>query len=349
MKKVLSLVLCLVLVFSFMTGCSQNNSSSESESEKATEDQSVAESEPVSDTITLKLGHKAPVENDLHLISLKFKELVEDKTDGRINIEIYPQGQLGNDRDLIEAMQFGTVDMSVNITAVYSNFEPLFGTLDLPYLFSDWDHMLKFVESDVADELLGKLEDKGIVGLSLKANGFRNVTNNVRPIKTPDDLKGIKMRVLESPVFVKTFEDLGAVVSAMSWGEVYTALQQGAIDGQETPPEVIYTEKVTEVQDYMSKTEHITSFSALGMSKMTWDKLSSDDQNIIKESAVEAAKYMTAQAREKEADFIKKIEEAGVEVNDVDKPLFVEKTTSAYDWFESEYDISIANEIKAMK
>lgn len=349
MKKLLSLILCLVLVLSFATGCSGAAEKSEATPAEPAEIEETAGAEEAAESITLKLGHKAPVENDLHLIATKFKELVEDRTDGRVKIEIYPQGQLGNDRDLIEAMQFGTVDMAVNITAVYSNFEPLFGALDLPYLFADWDHMLKFVESDVADELLSKLEDDGIIGLSLKANGFRNVTNNVRPIQTPDDLKGIKMRVLESPVFVKTFEDLGAVVSAMSWGEVYTALQQGAIDGQETPPEVIYTEKVTEVQKYMSKTEHITSFSALGISKITWDKLSADDQKVIKESAVEAAKYMTAQAREKEADFIKKIEDAGVAVNDVDKSLFIEKTTSAYDWFESEYDISIANEIKAMK
>lgn len=339
MKKIIAFALCLVLVITAVTGCSSSNGTEAPDASASSSGESV----------TLKLGHKAPLENDLHLISARFKELVEEGTDGRVKIEIYPQGQLGNDRDLIEAMQFGTVDMAVNITAVYSNFEPLFGTLDLPYLFSDWDHMLSFVESDVADELLAKLEDDGIVGLALKANGFRNVTNNVRPIHTPEDLKGIKMRVLESPVFVKTFEDLGAVVSAMSWGEVYTALQQGAIDGQETPPEVIYTEKVTEVQDYMSKTEHITSFSALSISKVTWDKLSAEDQKVVKDAAVQAAKELTAQAREKEADFIAKIEEAGVAVNDVDKAPFVAQTTSAYDWFESQYDISIANKIKEME
>ena len=347
MKKLVSLLMATVMVMMLFVGC---GSDEQTPSNAGSQNEATAEATQEStESITLKLGHKAPLDNELNLISERFKELVEDRTEGRVLIEIYPQGQLGNDRDLIEAMQFGTVDMSVSITAVYSNFEPKIGTLDLPYLFEDWDHMMAFVDSDVSLELLGELEDEGIIGLALKANGFRNVTNSVRPIETPEDLGGVKMRVLESPVFVKTFEDLGAVVSAMSWGEVYTALQQGAIDGQETPPEVIYTEKVFEVQDYMSKTEHITSFTAIGIGQISLDKLSEGDQEIVKECARQTASEMTASARDKEAGFIQKLQDEGMMVNEVNKEPFKALTTSAYDWFANECGTDYVDKINALK
>jgi tripartite ATP-independent transporter DctP family solute receptor len=333
MKKFLALLMCVLLTFALLAGCGNSDKTNNTSHNKNASNNTSSE-----ESITLKLGHMSPLENNYNLLAEKFKALVEEKSNGRIKIQIYPQAQLGYDRDLLEAMQFGNVDLAVNTSAPISNFEPLFGVLDMPYLFKDWDHIESFIKSDVAKDLLSECLDENLVGLAFMPRGFRSVTNNVRPIYKPEDLKGIKLRVIESPAYVKTFEDLGAVVSAMSWGEVYTALQQGAIDGQENPPETVKTERVYEVQKYFSLNEHIAAFAAIMASKSTWDKLSEDDQKILRESAVEAAVAQGNENRKTEADIIKELnDKLGLKVNRVeDKSLFATKTTSAYKWFEQE-------------
>ncbi|MDO4548763.1 MAG: TRAP transporter substrate-binding protein [Clostridia bacterium] len=283
---------------------------------------------------TYRLGHMSPLDNNYNLLAERFKALVEEKSEGRIKIEIYPQAQLGYDR---EAMQFGTVDFAVNTTSVISNFAPLIGTLDLPYLFDDWDHIIRFIESDSAAQLLSEGENVGLSGLALMGRGFRSVTNNVRPITSLDDIRGVKIRVVESTVYLRTFEDFGAIASAMSFGEVFTALQQGAIDGQENPPETIYAERVYEVQEYLSLTQHIAGWAALMASQATMDSMSAEDQALIRECAVEAAAAETQVNREKEADFIALLEDMGMTVNDLDRAPFKAVATSAYTWFEENY------------
>lgn len=345
MKKFVALSLCCLLVLSLMTGCGSSNTVTETNNNESSDTQDASK-----ETIALKLGHMSPLENNYHLTALKFKKLVEEKSEGKINIEIYPQAQLGYDRDLLEAMQFGNVDLAVNTSAPISNFEPLYGVLDLPYLFDGWDHIENFIQSDVAKDLLHESLDEGLVGLAFMPRGFRSVTNNVKPINTPEDLKGIKLRVLESPAYVKTFEDLGAVVSAMSWGEVYTALQQGAIDGQENPPETVKTERVYEVQKYYSLTEHIAGFAAIMASKTSLDKLSEEDQNLLRECAVEAAVAQGKENRSSEEKIIKELnDELGLKVNTVDKSLFSTKATSAYEWFESQNSSEYIDKIKSLK
>ena len=345
MKKTLVLLLSCLLILSMLTGCASPKPTAESASKPAEAAQNAA-----GETISLKLGHMSPLENNYHLMAVKFKTLVEEKSQGRIKIEIYPQAQLGYDRDLLEAMQFGNVDLAVNTSAPVSNFAPFYGVLPLPYLFRDWDHIEAFIQSDVAKELLSESLDKGLVGLSIMPRGFRSVTNNVKPINVPADLKGIKLRVLESPAYVKTFEDLGAVVSAMSWGEVYTALQQGAIDGQENPPETVKTERVNEVQKYYSLTEHIAGFACIMASKSKWDILSADDQKMLQECAVEAAVAQGKENRELESNILKELnDELGLKVNTVDKSVFAEKTTSAYTWFTEQNGSEYIDKIKAVK
>lgn len=343
MKRNFAWFMVMVLMMVVFAGCASTDAASEPAAD------SPAAEEPAAESVTLKLGHMSPLENNYHLLSVKFKELVEERTDGRIMIEIYPQAQLGYDRDLLEAMQFGNVDMAVNTTAPISNFESLYGVLDLPYLFEDWDHIEAFIQSDVAKELLSESVDEGLVGLAIMPRGFRSVSNNVRAIESPADLEGIKLRVLESPSYVKTFEDLGAVVSAMSWGEVYTALQQGAIDGQENPPETVKTERVYEVQEYYSLTEHIAGFAAIMASGVTWDSLSQADQELIQEAAVEAAVYQGNVNRTNEDQMLADLEELGMKINRVDKSEFSALTTSSYEWFEGQFGEKYVQLIKDIK
>jgi len=331
MKRFIAISLCFVLLLSVSVGCSKK------EEPEVTKEPSASTSSPAADAeaapVVYKLGHMSPLENNYNLLAEKFKALVEKNSDGRIQIQIYPQAQLGYDRDLLEAMQFGTVDFAVNTSAPISNFEKLYSVLDLPYLFNGWEQIENFVVSDAAMELLKKSEEDGLVGLGIMGRGFRSVSNNVKPINTPDDLQGIKIRVLESPAYVKTFEDFGAVVSAMSWGEVYTALQQGAIDGQENPPETVKTERVNEVQKYYSLTQHIAGFACIMGSGITWDKIPAEDQKIIREAALEASLAQTKENMEKEKAYIEELKADGMEVNEVDTSLFSEKTTSPYEWF----------------
>ena len=359
MKKLISLMITFMLLVGVMAGCGA--------SEVITGSQASADpaaSSPASDgeetapaasggSVTYKLGHMAPLDNNYNLFAERFKSLVEEKTDGRIKIEIYPQAQLGYDRDLLESMQFGgNVDFAVNTSSPITNFAPLLSVLDLPYLLQDWDHIESFIQSDIAAKLLSECEEAGLMGLSIMGRGFRSASNNKHPINTLDDIKGVKLRVVESAAFVKTFEDFGAITSAMSFGEVFTALQQGAIDGQENPPETIYAERVYEVQKYLSLTQHIAGWACLMSSKSTWDAIPPEDQVLIRECAIEAAIAETKVNRESEAGFIEKLKEEGMEVNDLDRTPFIEVATSAYKWFESTYKsegMEYVNAIRALK
>lgn len=307
MKKLFAIVLCLVLALSACAASAE---------------------------VTYRLGHMSPLDNNYNLLSERFKALVEERSEGRIKIEIYPQAQLGYDRDLLEAMQFGTVDFAVVTSSPVSNFESMMGALDLPYLMRDWDHIQTFIASDAATALLAECEDEGLCGLALMGRGFRSVMNNKQPINTLEDIKGMKLRVVESNAFIKTFEDFQANVQAMSWGEVITALQQGAIDGCENPPETLYAERVFEVTKYLSLTQHISGWAVLMSSKFTMDNMSPEDQELIRQCAVEAAAAETQTNREMEQTFIEKLEGEGIVVNDLDRTPFMEVAQSAYTWFE---------------
>lgn len=356
MNKIISSFSVLLIIISTLTGClgstpntvTQASANPQSSSSAETTTGTNDNTKPI-DSVTYKLGHMSPLDNNYNLLAERFKTLVEQKTEGRIKIEIYPQAQLGYDRDLLEAMQFGTVDFAVNTASPITNFVPMMSVLDLPYLLQDWDHIQAFIQSDTAANLLAECESADLVGLSIMGRGFRSVTNNKLPINTLEDIKGVKLRVVESTAYVKTFEDFGAITSAMSFGEVFTALQQGAIDGQENPPETIFAERVYEVQKYLSLTQHIAGWACLMSSKSTWDTLSPEDQDILRECAMEAALTETMANCESEANFIKKLEENGMIVNDLDRMPFIEAATSAYDWFGTTYGSKGMEYVDAIK
>lgn len=239
------------------------------------------------DKLVLKLAHQAPESGNYHQFATAFKELVEERSEGKVEIDIYPAAQLGYDRDIIESLQFNNLDLSVNTSSPIANFIPEFLSLDFPFIFEDWDHVIRFLESDVSIKLMNEGLDNNLIGLGMLARGYRNTTSK-RPIRTADDFKGLKMRVLESPIFVKTFEALGANVSAMSWGEVFTALQQGTIESIELDDRTLYDERVYEVQDHIIGTQHIFAFATLLASKERFESWPTDVQELLRECALEA-------------------------------------------------------------
>ena len=210
-----------------------------------------------------------------------------------------------------------------------------FTVLDIPFIFKDKDHAHTALDGKVGDELFKTLDKAGLVGLAFFENGFRNMTNNRKPIVTPDDVKGLKIRVPQSAVLVKAFECLGANPVPMAFGELYTAMETGAIEAQDHPMPALYSGKFYEVQKYLSLTNHAYTAVAVVMNKRKFDKLSPEEQQIIIDCAREAAVYQRKLNSDSEDEMIRKMhEESGIEVNDnVQKDLFVEKTKVLRDDF----------------
>lgn len=299
--------------------------------------------------IVLKLGHINPETGNYHQYALAFKAMVEERSAGRLQIEIYPAGQLGYDRELLESIQFGNLDLGIITSSPIANFVPAFMTLDFPFLFDNWDHVLKFIQSDTCTALMNEGAADGLVGLGMLARGFRSATNSRRPIQTSADFAGLKMRVIESPIYIKTFEALGATVSAMSWGEVFTALQQGAIEAIELDYRTLYDERVYEVQKYLSATEHIFAFATMMTNPAVLESLPEDLRQILVESAAETA-LTTSQAQvDIIASYIEKLQEAGIQYNECDREELRSKVTSVRDWFTTTYGDQFLLAIEALR
>ncbi|WFM69845.1 TRAP transporter substrate-binding protein [Halomonas sp. CKK8] len=216
--------------------------------------------------------------------ALRFKEEVEEKSDGRISIEVLPAAQVGGDVEIIEQIQMGLVDIGIPPTATLGNFEPRMQILDLPFLLPDYDTMVEVLDGDVGREILDTLSDDNMYGVNFWGAGFRHITNNVRPIETPEDLAEVRMRTMQAPIIISTYENLGANATAMAFTEVYNGLQQGVVEGQENPLANIYTMRFYEVQDYLSLTNHAYHAYAAVMNQNAWDSLPEDLQQVMVEA-----------------------------------------------------------------
>jgi len=334
MKKNLFLLVAIMTVILTLAGCGSN--SAPAPAGTATP---AATAAPAANVV-LKAGHAGILLNGKHPYQQgleKFNELVKQKTNGRISIEIFGNGQLGNERDTIEGVSMGTVDVALITNSPITGFVPEYNVLDMPYLFENREQAHKVLDSDVGKELLKKLEAKNIVGLSFMENGVRSITNSKLPIKTPADLAGIKIRVMETPVHIATFKALGANPTPMVWGEVFTGLQQGTIDGQENMMMGIISAKLNEVQKYLSLTEHFYTPAVLMINKDLLQKLSVDDQKAVQEAAAEATIYQREECKSQNDASLKELVNAGMTVNEVDKAPFIKAVQPVYDQFSDKY------------
>lgn len=280
---------------------------------------------------TLKLGHIAEPENPYGQGADHFAKLVKERTNGAVEIQVYPSSQLGNQRDLVEGLTFGTVDMTLTGTAVLGNFIPEVAVFDLPFIFRDIPHAYKALDT-VGMELGKKGEARGMIMLAIWENGVRHMTNNKLPIKTPADMKGLKMRVMEQPVYIEMMKSLGASPTPMAMSELYTALQKGVIDGQENPLAHIATKRFFEVQKYISLSGHTYASEPLLVSTIAWKKLPKNYQDIIIKAAEDTRDWQRELCRNLEGEFLQKIKDSGkAEVNDdVDKQAFADSTKNVW-------------------
>lgn len=285
----------------------------------------------------IKLAYLPPEAQSTHIGARDyFKKYVEEKSKGRIVVELYPNGVLGGDRQVIEAVQLGTVQMTIPAAAVLSGFEPKFQVLDFPFLFKDKKSAYKALDGDLGKKLNGMLIPLGLRNLVFGENGFRHTTNNKKPITKPEDMKGMKIRTMESPVHIASFKALGANPTPMNFGELYTALQQKTVDAMECPIPLIYTSKFYEVQKYCSLTGHFYAATAVLINEKFFQSLPKDLQKIVQDGA---NLYRTEQRKindKQDKEMLDELKKDGMLVNDVtpdQKKAFIKATLPVYDEF----------------
>lgn len=261
-----------------------------------------------------------------------FKKNLEEKTNNEIKVELYPSNQIGVDQEVLEQIKFGAAHMNLPDPAVLGTFVKEFQFLSFPFIFDTQEKAIEVCNGEWGKELLGKLEKAGYVGLGFGPFGFRHITNNAREIKTIEDFKGLKIRTMQNPLHLKVFRALGANPTPMPFSELFSALQQGVVDGQENPLMNIYSQKISEVQKYGTMTGHVYSWVVLVVGKNFYDSLTPEEQKIMQESADMAIDYMAEavvnddnMAREEMAKaglvFIDPSEEFKQQIKDIVNPI----------------------------
>lgn len=266
--------------------------------------------------VTIRVAHIEAEDRSTHKSLLKFKEYVEKESNGRVSIEIFPNGVFGGDKESIEGVELGSIEMSLPAVSVLTSYDKKFGLLDMPFLFKNEAAIFAALDGEIGQDYDKTLDSFGFYNLGYNYNGPRCISNNTRPINEPADLKGLKIRVMQSPVFIDMFNALGANPTPMGFGEIFTALQQGTVTGQENAPSLVYASKFYEVQKFYSMTNHTFSIMAILMNKDFFNKLPADIQKIIKDGTAEyLIKYQRQLESSENADYIKKCGEAGMKVN----------------------------------
>jgi len=269
-------------------------------------------------SVKLTLGHGEPPDNPRHIAAVKFADLVKQYSDGRIDVQIAPSAQLGNDAAMITALRTGALDISVNSLGPTAAVVPEYAAWGLPFLFTSSAQALGLLDGALGDELSAKSADKGLIVLGYWDNGLRHITNSKRPLRSLDDFKGLKMRVPPDAVLVDTMQALGAQAQQIKFSELYVALQQGVVDGQENPPANIYTSKLYEVQKYLTLSGHTFQMNPFLMSKRRWDGLAQADKDAIVKAGREATLYQRQVFQQANDKMLGEIEAKGVEIGKID-------------------------------
>jgi len=283
----------------------------------------------------IKLGHVGEPGSLFQKSADEYARRANAKLGGKAKVVVYGSSQLGGDREMIQKLKLGTIDMALPSTVMSSEVD-LFGIFEMPYIVKDRAHMAK-IEKDVFwPKIAPEAEKKGLKVLAVWENGVRHITNSKRPIKAPADLAGIKLRVPEGKWRVKMFQAYGANPSPMKFSELFTALQTGVMDGQENPFTQIYSAKLHEVQKYLSLSGHVYTPAYLTVGSTRWNSLPADVRKILEDTAKETQAYVYDVAAKDDADLLAKLRSGGVQVNDVDKDAFIAASRSIYDEFGKE-------------
>ncbi|MBY7144477.1 TRAP transporter substrate-binding protein [Virgibacillus sp. NKC19-3] len=288
------------------------------------------------DVTTLRLGHIQNESHAWHQGAIRFAELVEEKTNGSVQVDIYPSSTLGSDRDLIEGMQIGSVDFAL-AAGVMSNFHQPYAILEAPYMFQDLEHLEDFLYGESGKNLQQEmLDETGVRGLEFWIRGPRQLTTN-KLVERPSDLQGVKIRVPNIEASVESWTAMGSNPTPMNFSEVYSSLQTGVIDAQENPISFTANAQIQDVQDYLIMTNHVYGYVQLLMSDLTYEKLDGSEQQAVEEAAQEARNYQNEIVFQEEEKALQDMKEAGVEVIEVDTEPFEELVQPVHERLADKY------------
>jgi tripartite ATP-independent transporter DctP family solute receptor len=286
-------------------------------------------------TATMRLATVIEPDHPYNEGAREFADRIAEATDGRIKIEVFDSGQLGaGERELLEGLQQGTIDLTVVSSGPVSGFSEPILAFDLPFLFRDNDHVDAVMDGEIGRQVLDDFEQADIKGLALWENGFRHLSNDVRPVVDPEDAKGLRLRTMENPVHLDTWKAWGTDPTPMSFGELYTALQQGVVDGQENPVPVFTAAGFAEVQEHLSLTGHFYSPAPIAMSLKVFNEMPEEDQQLFLDAAVEVAAFERDLVRTQSEEQLPALEDAGVQIvpaDEIDQQKWQDAASEVYD------------------
>jgi len=298
----------------------------------------------------LKIGYATAPTSHYGVGSTVFCEEIEKGTEGRFACQQFASSALGGEREMIESVQLGTLDIVNTSTGPLGNFVPEVKIVDIPFLFRDYDHARKVMDGPIGQDLLTKMQDKGLVGLAWTENGFRHMTNNVRPIVQASDASGLKMRTMENKVHMDGYKTFGILPTPMAFPELFTALQQGTVDGQENPIPVILASKFSQVQKHLSLTNHVYSPAVIILSPSVWNQLSDADKQVFLDAGKAAAAAQRKKVNDDEANGIALLRQDGMQVvEQVNGESFRQAVTPAYVEFANEFGADNIRAIQAVQ
>ncbi|HZG72375.1 MAG TPA: DctP family TRAP transporter solute-binding subunit, partial [Chondromyces sp.] len=277
-----------------------------------------------------------------HMAVMHFKELVEERSDGKINVLVYPSEQLGSEAEMIESVTFN--DLQMVAASAFSQYDARIGVFELPYLFDSYEEAWSTLDGEIGQEVAEPFLEHNLRILAYFENGFRHVTSN-KPVESPEDLKGVKIRTPENPLSINTFKAFGANPTPMAFGELYMALQQGTVDAQENPVANAYASKFNEVQDYLNLTAHQYMPLPVAVSEDFWQSLTPEQQGVIESSAKETAQFHRDLLRKNEDKMIQELKNAGMKVIESDVEAFRAKSEPVYDIYKEKFGEEFINNI----
>ena len=283
----------------------------------------------------LRFSYETPKNDSQHIGAEEFARLVKERSKGELELRLFPGGTLGDGNAMISGVRGGTIDMSMNGSSMFTGMVPELNVLDLPFMFKSRDHVYATLDGPIGEGLLKKLEAHNMISLAYWENGMRCLTNSKHPVKVPADVAGLKVRTTSNPAHIEAFKLLGANPVPMPLSELYTALETKTVDAQEHPINVLWSAKLYEVQKYLSVTDHAYSALIVNINKDKFNSLSKEHQDILRQAALDAAKYQRKYVIDSINEIIENLKKAGLEViTDIDKKPFAdavaEKTREAF-------------------
>jgi len=338
MKKIIVFMICIAVLF-VVAACARVQPEQPAPAQPAPAQPAPAQPAPAqpAEEIVIKFGHVLAPTHPYQIGAEKFKELLEANAPQPVRVEIFHSAQIGNEREMIEGLQLGTIEMAI-APGPLVGFEPMMGVLDLPFIFRDREHAHRVLDGEIGAELAKNLPNVGLRLLAYWENGFRQITNNIRPIYTPADLDGVRLRLPENRIYVAHFNQQGASVVTIPFGEVFTALQQGVIDGQENSLAIAVTNKLYEVQEYLSLTNHVYGPAQVLISEIFWQKLSPEMQEAVREAAEEARDFQRQALADKEQEYLEELKRNGMVVNEADVEAFRNNVGPVWDAHRAEFE-----------